>query len=93
MSGKERTFGYASTDAEPYPLETGRNPRGATVVVDRALDVERVRESCEEIHTATFCPVCEPVGLTSNLVGSWARGVWFCTECGAVGRWVDGWPA
>lgn len=82
------TFGYGSTTTEPYPLVTGVDPRGAYVVVDHTLDLDRVRESCEEIHSATFCPVCEPVGYSSSLVGSWARLVWLCTECGAIGRWV-----
>lgn len=83
------TFGYGSTIAEPYPLVVGANPRGAVVVVDKALDLDRVRESCEEMHSATFCPVCEPVGLSSSLVGSWARMVWLCTDCGAYGKWME----
>ncbi len=82
-------FGYGSTGAEVYPLVVGANPRGAFIVVDRTLDADRVRESCEELHTATFCPVCEPVGASSCLVGSWARMVWLCFECGSYGRWCE----
>lgn len=81
-------WGYGSTTTEPYPVIVGMNPRGAYVVVDKSLDAERVRESCEEFHTATFCPVCEPEGASSLLVGSWARAVWLCLECRAYGRWV-----
>jgi hypothetical protein len=84
---RQSSWGYGSTGADPYPVVAGVNPRGARVVVDRSLDEARVRESCEEFHTATFCPVCEPMGASSLLVGSWARLVWLCCECGAYGRW------
>lgn len=72
---------------EPYPIHTTGDPEGAYVVVDRSLDSARVQASIEELHTATYCPVCEPAGYSGNLVGSWARRIWSCPNCGVYGYW------